>query len=92
MSIAIVILLALAAIGAWLVISFTAYRRFFKAVNAILSRMKFGSLYEMSNADFMRYDDVVKRSYFAKRSVSEAVEDVLDESIVIAQEAVSRKL
>jgi hypothetical protein len=81
-TVVILIVLVFAGVGVWLVISFVAYRRFFRAVNAILSRMKIGSLYEMSNADFMRYDDVVKRSYFAKKSVSEAVDDVLNEVIV----------
>jgi hypothetical protein len=78
-TIVIFVVLVLACVGAWLVISFLAYRRYFKAANAILSQMPIGSLYALPNEDFLRYDDAIKRNYFLKKPVSEAVEDVLHE-------------
>jgi hypothetical protein len=68
-------------IGAWLVIAFFRYRVYFKAVNALLARTKFGSLYDLPNDEFMVLDDVVKRCYFAKTPAQQTVDAVLEESV-----------
>ena len=80
LTVVIFVALVLAALGTWVLVSFLFYRRFFGKVNAVLSRMRIGSLNTMPTDEFMRYADVIKRSYFAKKSVDEAVADVLDES------------
>jgi hypothetical protein len=73
--------LGLACIGAWLVIAFFRYRVYFKAVNALLARTKFGSLYDLPNDEFMVLDDVVKRCYFSKTPAQQTVDAVLEESV-----------
>lgn len=80
-TILIVIVLVLACIGLWLVVGFLRYRVYFRAVNAMLTRTKFGSLYEMPTDEMLRLDDVVKRCYFAKVAPQQAVAAVIDEDM-----------
>ncbi len=49
--------LCLAGVGAWLVVAFTRYRRYFRRVESVHSTKKVGSLYALPNEQVQRLDD-----------------------------------
>jgi tellurite resistance protein TehA-like permease len=80
-AIVITIVLILAGVGAYIVGVCFIYRRYFKAVNAILSRSRIGSLMALPSDEMLRLDNVVRRCYYAKKSVEQTASDVLAEAV-----------
>lgn len=74
----IVLALALAAMFAWVVLDFVSYKRYFKAVYQHMAKNQLGSINVLPPEVLSRLDYVVRRCYFQKQSINEAVIAVLD--------------
>jgi hypothetical protein len=73
------IVLCLAAVGAWVSIGFVRYKSYFNAVDRYMAGTFFGRIWVLQPDELSRLDDIIRRCYFQKKPVDEAIKAVLHE-------------
>jgi hypothetical protein len=77
-TVAIFIVLTLAAIGAWIVFGFIRYRSYFMRVRSALITVGMDDIWKVPTDQLADIDDVIRRCYFAKEPLPVAVSRTID--------------